>query len=216
MGNLEGLKEYLNEYYEVSVFDKALESGNPWVLHLHGGRSAKARVLENRKWDMTLDMDGKKEEMQKIQVKFLYPADQDAAVSPLIKTGNKVKAQGLEPILAPGKRYFVKNKSLFPLMVEKEVLFFTLIRDVIRQSRMTYFPAAIRPAQMPVPLRVFPPRRFVAFTSRRRRKLKAEPFLVLSSSSCPFRPSECLKLQARCADIPCMEPPQSTRGIITP
>ena len=37
----------------------------------------------------------------------------------------------MEAILAPGKRYHVKNKTLFPLMKEKKVVFMTLLEGEI-------------------------------------------------------------------------------------
>ena len=134
MGHLLGLQEYLDEKYNTSIFNQAMASGKPWKFHLHGRRTIKATVLENRKWDMIVDITGHgKEELQKVQVKFLYPADLSESITPLIKIDKKVETLGLEAILAPVKRYFVKNKSLYPLMKEKEVLFFTLLEgEIIR------------------------------------------------------------------------------------
>jgi hypothetical protein len=55
------------------------------------------------------------------------------SIQGFIKTDEKVRALGLEPIFSPHKRYFVKNKSLFPLMKEREVVFFTLLEgEMIR------------------------------------------------------------------------------------
>lgn len=140
MGHLLGLDEYLAKHYEVSVFDKAVASGLPWELRLHGGRSVTATLTENRKWDVTLGPPGQaKEELQKIQVKYLYPADQSRAVKPLVKTDKKVKELALSPILSPRGRYFIKNKSLFPLLKEKEVLFFTLLEGEVIKGILTDF-----------------------------------------------------------------------------
>lgn len=134
MGRLEGLNEYLAQNYEVSVFDTAMASGKPWEMHLHGHRTIRAVVLENRKWDVMIDVDGgAREELQKIQVKYLYPADLSDSIKPLVKMDKKVEALKLEPIFNPRRRYFVKNKSLYPLMKEKEVLLFTLLEgEVLR------------------------------------------------------------------------------------
>jgi len=134
MGQLEGLSEYLALNYEVSVFDTAMASKKPWQMHLHGCRSIRAVVLENRKWDVTVDvLDQGREEIQKIQVKYLHPADLGESMKPLVKMDKKVQTLNLEPILSPHKRYFVKNKTLFPLMKEKEVLLFTLLEgEVLR------------------------------------------------------------------------------------
>jgi hypothetical protein len=139
MAYLEGLKEYIDANYEVSIFDTALKSGNPWKIHLHGNRSRIARVLENRKWALTLEAEEGQEDVEKIQIAFLYPADLAESIGALLKTDKKVQAMGMEPILAPGKRYFVKNKSLFPLMKEREVLFFTLLDGKIIRGVVTDF-----------------------------------------------------------------------------
>lgn len=134
MGHLEGLYEYLERNYEISVFNTAMSSGKPWDMHLHGHRTIRAVVLENRKWDVTIDVAGQqKEDLQKIQVKFLYPSELSEAVKPLVKMDKQVQALGLDPIFSPHKRYFVKNKTLFPLMKDKEVLLFILLEgEVLR------------------------------------------------------------------------------------
>jgi sRNA-binding regulator protein Hfq len=140
MGHLVGLDDYLAENYEVSVFDTAMTSGKPWEFHLHGHSVLRGVVLENRKWDITLDIAGKeKEELQKIQVNYLHPAELSESVKPLIKTDKKVESMNLEPILSPHKRYFVKNKSLFPLMKEKEVLLSTLLDGEVLRGIVTEF-----------------------------------------------------------------------------
>ena len=74
MGHLLGLQEYLDEKYNTSIFNQAMASGKPWEFHLHGRRTIKATVLENRKWDMIVDITGHgKEELQKVQVKVSLP-----------------------------------------------------------------------------------------------------------------------------------------------
>ena len=134
MGYLDNLGDYLAKNYEVSVFDTAISSGKPWELHLHGHRTVRAVVLENRKWDITVDLVGQgREEIQKIQVKYLCPAEAGESIKPLLKMDQTVEALKLEPIFNPRKRYFVKNKSLYPLMKEKQVVLFTLLEgDVLR------------------------------------------------------------------------------------
>jgi hypothetical protein len=69
--HLEGLKDYLNTRYEISVFDTALKTENLWEFHRHEDFNLRARVTENRKWDLTLATDAGQEEIQKIWVTFL-------------------------------------------------------------------------------------------------------------------------------------------------
>lgn len=132
MGHLQGLPEYLKEMYHISIFDKVLKSKLPWEFHLHSNRIVRARIVENLTYDLKLAVDGAdKEELPKIEVKFLYPMDQSDSVKPIIKTDKKVSDLGLEPIVSQTNRYFIKNKSLFPLMKEKRVVFFTLLEGEI-------------------------------------------------------------------------------------
>jgi hypothetical protein len=132
MGYLVGLKEYLDEVYTNSIFDQALGSKQPWEFHLHGDRIVRATVLENLTYVLKVDIEGQgQEDLPKLQVKLLYPADIAELVSPLIKMDKKIKALAQSPIPSPGGRYFIKNKSLFPLMKEKQVVFFTLLEGEI-------------------------------------------------------------------------------------
>ena len=133
MGELLGLKDYLAQNYEHSIFDQAKESGQAYMIHMHGYKNVQAIVRENLIYDIKADIEGKEDTIQKIEIKFLYPAEQKEAVVPLLKEDKKVKDLGLEPIPRPNARFFIKNKSLFPLMKENEVLFFTLLEgDLIR------------------------------------------------------------------------------------
>ena len=128
MGNLQGLQEYLDSGYENSVFDQAFEEKKAWEFHLHGPRVVRARVAENLTYDLKLDIEGQDvEEVPKIQVKFLHQTEHSEAVQKLVKFDKKVQKLGLEPIPSPADRDFVKNKSLFPLMQQREVVSFTLL-----------------------------------------------------------------------------------------
>lgn len=103
-------------------------------MHLHGQRVVQAKVAENQTYEMVLDIDGQgRESIHKLQVKCLYPLASAADIGKQLKIDRKVLELGLEPIEAPEKRYIVKNKTLFPLMKEREVVFCTLLEgEVIR------------------------------------------------------------------------------------
>ena len=140
MGSLLGLKEYLAESYNTSVFDQAFESQEPWELHLHNHRIIKSKVQENSRYDLRLSTKETGEELlPKTDVKLLYPSDLSDSVRPLLKTDNKVRDLGLEPIISPRIRHHIKNKSLFPLIKERSVLFFTLLEGEIIKGLVTGF-----------------------------------------------------------------------------
>ena len=77
--------------------------------------------------------------MPKIKIKFLYPEAHAKSVKSLIKTENKIMKEEMEPILSPGGRYHIKNKSLFPLMKEKTVVFFTLLEGELVRGIISGF-----------------------------------------------------------------------------
>lgn len=134
MSYLLGLEEYLDKAYNISIFDQALSSKQPWELHLHNHRTVSAEVIENLKYDLRLKIEGEGQELvPKVNIKLIYKTNLSESVSSLLKMDKKVKSLGLEPILAPGKRYHIKNKTLFPLMKERQVVFFTLLEgEIIR------------------------------------------------------------------------------------
>ena len=134
MGHIQGLQRYLDERYHHSVFDQALDSQEPWVLHLHNHLIITTRIVKNQKYDLEIEETGDMGGMlPKINVKLLYQVSYRDVVKPLINMDDRNKDLKLEPILSPGKRYHIKNKSLFPLMHEKRVLFFTLLEgELIR------------------------------------------------------------------------------------
>ena len=128
MGHLKGLDEYLDKYYRNSVFDQAHPSNHLWGMHIHSNRVIKANITENLKFDLKIKIGGKQDEiLPKVHIHLVYPAELSNAVTPLLNTDKKVKDLSLEPILAPQYRHHIKNKTLFPLMKERKVVFITLL-----------------------------------------------------------------------------------------
>lgn len=132
MGYLRGLSEYLEKEYACTVFDTASQSGHPWELQLHGSKVITATIVRSLKYDLEiLSSDISDKILPKVNIKFLYPAAAGDQVRPLIKIDKTVKALNLEPIASPRERYHIKNKSLYPLMHERTVVFFTLLEGEI-------------------------------------------------------------------------------------
>jgi hypothetical protein len=134
MGQIEGLRDYLKTAYHLSIFDRAIETKALWTMHLHGHRVVQAQVVENKQYELVIDIAGQgPEDIHKLQVKCLYPADQTDAFAKMLKIDKKIQSLALEPIYAPAERYNIKNKTLFPLMKERQVVFCTLMEgELIR------------------------------------------------------------------------------------
>ena len=132
MKHLAGLREYLRAGYDQSVFQRAVADQDLWEFHLHSHRTERFRVTENLTYDLRVDAGGlSPENLPKLHVKFLYPASQAAAVAPHIKSDPRLRALQFNPVLSPAARQHVKNKSLFVLMKEREVVLFTLVEGEI-------------------------------------------------------------------------------------
>ena len=140
MGFLTGLQEYLKETYNTSVFDQACNAKRPWEFHLHGHRIIRAEIRRNLTYDLKIKSDDIPESvLSKTDVKIFYPLDIAKKIRPLLKTDSKVAKTALEPIIAPALRHHIKNKSLFPLMKERTVVFFTLLEGEIIKGLITGF-----------------------------------------------------------------------------
>ncbi len=139
---LEGLKEYLEENYGSSVFDEALESGESYQFHVHGGEVLKGKVVENARYEIKVENEeaGGVVECLKHDIKLAYPGKLSDTVLPMIKTDKKVARQNIGPILQVSARGHIKNKTLYPLMKEREVLFFTLLGgEQLKRDRVVLF-----------------------------------------------------------------------------
>lgn len=103
-------------------------------MHIHGRRVISCRIYKNLKYDILSSQPGGGEmHLSKLQIKMLYPLDVASRVRGLIRIDGGVRAMNLTPIISAGERRFVKNKSLFPLMSAREVVFFTLLEgEVVR------------------------------------------------------------------------------------
>jgi sRNA-binding regulator protein Hfq len=140
MGTLSGLQEYLKENYSTSVFDQAGESKAPWEFHLHGHQIIRAEIQKNLIYDLKIKSNDTRESvLSKTDVKIFYPLEISEKVRPLLATDANVKKTGLEPIIAPALRHHIKNKSLFPLMKERKVVFFTLLEGEVIKGLITGF-----------------------------------------------------------------------------
>ena len=140
MGHLLGLQEYLEEKYNISIFDQAFDSKESWEIHLHNHRIVRAVIIENLRYDLKLSIEGAGEELiQKTEVKLLYQVEKAGSIRSLIKTDKKVKVLGLEPVISPKQRHHIKNKSLFPLMKERRVLIFKLLEGEIIKGIISGF-----------------------------------------------------------------------------
>ena len=131
---LAGFKDYLDEKYQNSAFDEAYNSNSLWTFHLHEHRVLCGKVTQNLTYDIEFtDESSAAQLIPKTQIKMLYPAGSDQMVQKKFKSDPKVKKLALQPIVSARPRHHIKNKTLYVLMKERQVVFFTLLEgEVIR------------------------------------------------------------------------------------
>lgn len=135
MNYLSGFSEYRRENQHKSIFKTAMASDMDLRIHLHGKPPVTGRIVGSDVYEVTIDCPETGQFIiKKIFVKFLYPVDQNENIVKLIKKKDKkVKKLNLMPVENYRERHFIKNKTLYPLMKEREVVFFTLLEgDIIR------------------------------------------------------------------------------------
>ena len=59
MGHLKGLNKYLDEKYHLSIFEQALNSQEPWDLHIHNHIILSTRIVENKRYDLEIEGDNR-------------------------------------------------------------------------------------------------------------------------------------------------------------
>ena len=131
---LEGLQDYLTDHQKDSVFDREDGKDSSWCLFLHGDERKRGRIRSNETYEIELlTQDGETEKIHKVNVKMLCAASKEEEVLGRLKTNEALKETPEGPHFGPRYRHHIKNKSLFPLMNRKEVLFFsTLEGEVLR------------------------------------------------------------------------------------
>jgi len=132
---LDGIKQYLGEHQMDSVFESESGKEGVWTLFLHDGRQVSGRISQNETYEFhLLAADGSSEKIHKVSVNYLCREEHLQEVLKQSKSKGSPQGGGAEgPHFKPRYRHHIKNKTLFPLMNRKEVLFFTLLRgEVLR------------------------------------------------------------------------------------
>ena len=87
---LMGLQDYLDEHYQLSIFDQAKNSDVLWESRIHGHRILNVRILENLPYDLKAHVEGEGPQLiQKTDIKLIYPASVAKQVRPFDQDGKK-------------------------------------------------------------------------------------------------------------------------------
>lgn len=137
---LEGLKNYMEGHQNDSLFARESGKETTWCFFLHDGREVIGQIKKNEPFEIDLfTKEGALERIHKVNMDFLCPEAVREEVLRQTKKDETVvkKAQG--PHFLPRFRNHIKNKSLFPLMNRREVLFFTLLHGELLRGIVSGF-----------------------------------------------------------------------------
>ncbi|SCY78095.1 hypothetical protein [Desulfoluna spongiiphila] len=139
MSQLQGFSDYKKEHYDFSCFNALETSGEPTRFLLHGGKSLTGSITRQTPYDIYVGGEEGETLVPKVEVKCHFPASSDEVLTKLIKMDKKVKTLELGPIHAPAHRYFIKNKTLYPLIKERQVMILTLLEGEVVKGLVENF-----------------------------------------------------------------------------
>ena len=137
---LAGLQDFLQAHQKDSVFDREVGKESSWCLFLHGDERKKGKIQNDQTYEIDLvTQGGVVEKIHKVNVKMLCEASKEEEVLGRLKTNEALKGAPEGPHFGPRYRHHIKNKSLFPLMNRKEVLFFSTLEGEVLRGVVTGF-----------------------------------------------------------------------------
>jgi sRNA-binding regulator protein Hfq len=137
---LAGLPDYLAGHQLESVFGREAGRDTSWCLFLHGDERKKGKIKNDEKYEIDfLTEQDVIERIHKVNVKFLCEASVEEEVLRRLRTNEAMKQAPEGPHFGPRYRHHIKNKTLYPLMNRKEVLFFTTLEGEVLRGVITGF-----------------------------------------------------------------------------
>lgn len=137
---LAGLPDYLEAHQKDSIFQREAGKESSWCLFLHGNQRKTGKIQSDETYEIELVMqDGSVEKVHKVNVKMLCEASKEEEVLGRLKTNEALKEAPEGPHFGPRYRHHIKNKTLFPLMNRREVLFFSTLEGEVLRGVVTGF-----------------------------------------------------------------------------
>lgn len=134
------VKEYLATAQPPSIFDELVQNGAAALFHRCDTTDCVGTVTKNDLYDLTFrpaDAAEGAPEATLSKVNILYvcrPEDRTA-----IARQTKDPLRAAEPLRSPAGRYHIKNKTLYPLMTDRAVVFLTLLDNTVVRGLITGF-----------------------------------------------------------------------------
>lgn len=132
MKSLKGLTDYLKTKEPPSVFDELAQSGVQAVFHRRDGSEFVGTVFENAIYDLKVRLEESAEEpretvVSKVEILCVYKPNDRESISKHARGNKREMEQPINPLPKNAERHHIKNKTLYPVMEERQVVFITLL-----------------------------------------------------------------------------------------
>ena len=127
MKTLKGFLDYIQTKMEVSVFDELLQSGADAVLLRCDGTESVGRVTENSKYDLKFRSADVGEDLPesvfpKVEILLVFRPECKDGVYANAKIKSPEEIASAEPLHKGADRNYIKNKTLYTMMAERQVM----------------------------------------------------------------------------------------------
>lgn len=142
---LEGFREYIEAGMTPSVFDELACCKEPAVFYCCDGSILTGSVVANQTYEVTFSLTGTAEEapaqrvVSKNEILLVCRAADAAALSAQLNRGKTGAVQPVEPLRKAVERHHIKNKTLYPLMRERQVVFITALNGLVLRGLVSGF-----------------------------------------------------------------------------
>lgn len=134
------MDEHRAAHRERSILEIARDQGTVLTLGLHGGRQVTGVIRETDAYHATVQPKaGEPEVVHKLQIKFVYPADDWKRVKKIQRKDKELSAAPRGPIERPQDRYTISDKRLFRYMDAGAAIDVTLLEGEIFRGTVAWF-----------------------------------------------------------------------------
>lgn len=142
---LEGFREYIEAGMTPPVFDELARCKEPAVFYCCDGSVLTGTVVANLTYDVILSLSGMTEEspvektVSKTEILFICRDTDASALSAQLKRCKTGDIQPVEPLRRAVERHHIKNKTLYPLMRERQVVLITMLNGLVLRGLVSGF-----------------------------------------------------------------------------
>ncbi|MCU0857615.1 MAG: hypothetical protein MUC65_04335 [Pontiellaceae bacterium] len=142
---LKGFREYIETGLTPSVFDEITKSGEIACFYRRDGTVLTGTVINHSAHGMQIRSGGDPEDVpaekkvSKIEILFVCRAGNHDELTARLHRGKDISIQPDEPPRKAFRLHYIKNKTLFPLMMERTVVLITMLNGMVFRGLVSGF-----------------------------------------------------------------------------